>query len=334
MGNLFVHGVGARSPYGLDALQTALVWRSGKLVPSPTKWSDKRGNAIGSVRARCLPDELVGTPRLIALGAPALAEAARAAGARARGVPLLLAVGEPRPGFEDAATLDTVLALAKRARVEIDRERSVALGVGHAGFAMLVAKAVELCVTQRSGPVIVGAVDSYHHEEALVALDRECRLLAEGAADGFIPSEGAAFLVLASEPSAIAKIGGVGVALEEGGQGDAPDLAKGLCDALRAAAGGASKRVPVLYTDANGERHRVRAWSFVRVRLQELVSDGETSVIDGPDDFGDAGAATGALLAARACVMLATRSEDSRTALIGTMSEGRERGAIQIEAAS
>lgn len=331
----FVHGVGARSPYGLDALSTALVWRSGKLAPSATGWTDKRNQSIGSVRAKCLSDELVGTPRLVALAAPALAEAAAAAGARGQGAALLLATGEPRAGFDGVASLDTLYAIARAARVEIDPSRSAVVGAGHAGFALVLSKALELLAQPRSGPVIVGAVDSYHHPDSLRELDEHCRLLADGAADGIIPSEGAAFLVLANEPSPIAKVTTAALALEEGGTDEAPDLGKALCDVIRTAGAGASTRpLPVVYTDCNGERHRVRAWSFVRVRVKDVVDEDRTAIVDGPDDYGDAGAAMAALSAVRACVGFATGADEERCAMVVAMSESRERGAFVLEAAS
>jgi 3-oxoacyl-[acyl-carrier-protein] synthase-1 len=329
--------VGARSPLGLSALQTSLVWRSGKLVPSPLEWVTSRGHRMASVRTACLPEDLVGTPRLVALAAPALREAAAGAGERARGAPLLLATGEPKPGFEDAPSLETAMSIALDAGVTFDRQKSAALGMGHAGFGLLLERAVDLVTRGGAPAVIVGAVDSYHHADCMKWLDDSFRLHAEGSENGIIPSEGAAFVVVApGAAGGLARVSSVACALEEGHEeGEAPDIGHALCDVVRRAASGASARpVPWLLTDMNGERHRVRRWSFVKIRNKAILDPEETVVFDGPDEMGDPGAALGGLLAVHACVAFATGHADGRSsAMIGLSSEARERAAFVLEAA-
>ncbi len=332
-----VLSVGARSPLGLSALQTSLVWRAGKLAPFPLPWLDKRGTPASSVRARCVGDDVVGASRLVALAAPALRDAARAAGERAVSAPLLLATAESRPGFELAPRLDTALAIAREAGVRVDAARSSVVGLGHAGFGFVLQRAVELLGAPGAGPVIVGAVDSYHAPECVAWLDEECRLHGDGVPNGIIPSEGAAFLVLGPPGlPGVARLASVACALEDGHEeGAAPDLGRALSDAVRRAAADAPERpVPWVLTDVNGERHRVRRWSFVRVRDPGIVCPDATLLFDGPDELGDAGAAVGALLAAHACVGFVTgHAGGRRSALVALSSEGRERSAFVLEAA-
>lgn len=330
-----VLSVGARTPYGLDALQSVMVWRSGKVAPTATLWTDKRGRKIGSVRCRALSDDLVGTERLIELAAPALREAFGGAGSRAHKVPLLLATGEPRAGFEGAASPELAQRVARAAGVEVDEARSSVVCAGHASFAVALQQGLAL-LEGRRGSVIVGAVDSYHHPAALEELDRECRLLAEEAEDGIIPSEGAAFLVLSTEGVASTRVASVACALEEASE-ESPDLAVAFTDVIRRAAEGWSlappRAVPWVLTDTNGERHRVRRWSFVRVRERDLLSEDTTEYLDGPDDFGDAGAAMGALLATRAVVSIAAGATPHAAVLIALASEGPARAAFVLQAA-
>lgn len=330
-----VISVGARTPYGLDALQSVMVWRSGKVAPTATPWMDKRGRKIGSVRCRALSDDLVGTERLLELAAPALREAVAAAGPRAHGAPLLLATGEPRPGFEGAAAPELALRLSLAAGVAIDETRSTVVSAGHASFAIALQQGLGL-LDARRGSVIIGAVDSYHHPAALEELDRECRLLAEEAEDGIIPSEGAAFLVLSTEGAASTRVASVACALEED-RDDSPDLAVAFTDVIRRAAEGwslAPRTVPWVLTDTNGERHRVRRWSYVRVRERGYLSEDATEYLDGPDDFGDAGAAMGALLATRAVVSFTAGATSHAAALVALASEGPARAAFVLEVSS
>ncbi|NUO48566.1 MAG: hypothetical protein HOV80_06890 [Polyangiaceae bacterium] len=329
--------VGARSPLGLSALQTSLVWRSGKLVPTPVEWQTSRGHRIGSVRAACLPDDLVGTPRLVALAAPALCEAVAGAGDRARGAPLLIATGEPKPGFEDAPSLETAMSIALDAGVIFDRARSAVIGMGHAGFGLLLERAVDLVTRGGAPAVIVGAVDSYHHEACMKWLEEGFRLHAEGSENGIIPSEGAAFVVVTpGMTGGMARIGAVACGLEEGHEeGEAPDIGHAMNEVVRRAAATVGARpVPWLLTDMNGERHRVRRWSFVKIRNKTMLDPEQTVVFDGPDEMGDPGAALGALLAVHACVGFATGHADGlSSAMIGLSSEARERAAFVLEAA-
>lgn len=330
-----VVAVGARSPMGLDAVQTTMVWRSGRLTPRVLPWKDKRGQAIGSVRTRALADELCGYERLVALGAPALREAVLAAGERIQSPPaLLIATAEPRPGL-DVASRALADAIASRAKVEIDSQRCEVFGVGHAGFAWVLQRAVALLQASPRSTVIVGGVDSYHHPDTLAWLDSECRLHAHEAPNGIVPSEGAAFLVLSgSSGPALAQLTGLACALEQGSpEGPEPDLALALQEVVKRAT--ANKELPVGWalTDCNGERHRRRRWSFVKVREPEIIAN-DTVELDAGDELGDTGAAVGALLAVRAVVSFASGAEaELRSALIALSSESQERGAFVIEVA-
>jgi 3-oxoacyl-[acyl-carrier-protein] synthase I len=329
--------VGARSPLGLSALQTSLIWRSGKLVPSPLEWKNSRGHRIGSVRMACLPDDLVGTARLAALAAPALREAVLGAGDRARGAPILLATGEVKPGFDDAPSLETAMSIALDAGLTFDRQKSAVVGLGHAGFGLLLERAVDLVGRGGAPAVIVGAVDSYHHPDCMKWLDESFRLHAEGSENGIIPSEGAAFVVVApTTAGGMARVSAVACGLEDGHEeGAAPDIGHALCEVVRRAAVGAGARpVSWLLTDMNGERHRVRRWSFVKIRNKAILDPEQTVVFDGPDEMGDPGAALGGLLAVHACVGFATgHAEGLSSAMVGLSSEARERAAFVLEAA-
>ncbi|MBK8940149.1 MAG: hypothetical protein IPM79_21640 [Polyangiaceae bacterium] len=331
-----VISVGARTPFGLDAWQSSMMWRAGKLAPRPTELLDARGRRIGSMRARFLPDTLFGTPRLIALAVPALREAVSAAGARVSSPPpVLLATAEPRPGFEDTGGRGLISEIAHQAKVEIDLGRSQVVQIGHAGFSLVLQRAASLLSGARGSVVVVGGVDTYHHPSTLAWLDEERRLHADGTDNGLIPSEGAAFLVLGSGTREIlAHVRSVACALEEGSEvGPEPDLGKALVDVVKRSVEPATQKpVPWVLTDGNGERHRIRRWSFASVRANDVVGPGTSELLEAGDELGDMGAAVGAMLAVHAAVGFASGAVEHGSALVALSSEGPERGAFLMEA--
>src|SRR5689334_17953235 len=115
---VLIVGVGARGTLGLTALQVAMCGRAQKLDVWLTRFEDRWKHSIGAARARFLPDELHGFDRLVALGAPALREAASALPGP---MPLYLAVAEAgRPDDDPRMGPELVAALAQASGVAID----------------------------------------------------------------------------------------------------------------------------------------------------------------------------------------------------------------------
>lgn len=90
---------------------------------------------------------------------------------------------------------EIVQILSESSGVAVDGSRSRTFRAGHAGTAMALVAALDE-LNKGAPAVIVGAVDSYHHPEVLAWLDAECRLHALDAENGFVPGEGAGFLLL------------------------------------------------------------------------------------------------------------------------------------------
>lgn len=337
-----ITGAGARSPLGLDALQVTLCARAGKIEPRPTPFLDRRNYPIGDVRALCLPDDLYGFERLVELAVPALREAAatlgprRAAGDARLRPPLLLALPEAGRADDDPRLGPTLVeTIAKRAEIPIDLARSEVFRAGQAGFAMALARAAALLREREVHAVLVGGVDSYHHPGVLASLDEGYRLHAPAVSDGFTPSEGAAFVLLepsrTSEPP-LARLLLAGTTREETVATGAPNLAEAMTRLVRGAAEAAAPLRWIL-TDINGERHRVREWTMVQMRMDDLIEEG-ARVERWVEEFGDAGAATGALLAVLACVQWQTGCAPAGSAFIALHSESPERGVVVLEGAS
>lgn len=343
-----IAGVGMSTPLGLDARQSALLLRARKLSPDRTSFHDGRGLAVGDVRARRLDDALVGRARLIELAAPALAEAARAI-APGEPLPLFLSVPARRAAAEEPLGADFLDALAHRAGVSIALDRSEAIPAGQAGFAVAlqrglaaVSARVPLDAHRAARPfALVGGVDSHHDPAVLAALDEERRLHAEGVANGIIPSEAAAFLLLGparppSEPSraapAYARVTAVAVGMEREDDDENPPVGEAATEAVRAAAAAFPGLVPWVLCDVNGERHRVKEWSFARIRNPDRFDAGKTVETRPYDELGDVGAATGAVYAAHVAMAFHLGFAPARSALVALASEDRLRGAFALEA--
>lgn len=342
-------GVGMSSPLGLDARQSAFVLRARKLAPAGTSFPDRRGHAVGDARSRRLDDALIGGPRLLDLAAPALAEAARGLLGPSAPLPLFLALPSRRAEAEQPLGPDFLAELGRRASVPLALEHTEAFALGHASFAAALARAVESVASRAYPFALVGGVDSHHDPAVLAALDEERRLQAEGAWDGFIPSEAAAFLLvgpvearaLRAEPAraaasagpAYARVTAVATALEPEPDAESPVIGEAATEVVRRVAAALTPPLSWVLPDVNGERHRIKEWTFVRMRNREHFDDDRTVETRLYDELGDVGAASGAVHAVWACVAFRAGFAPAREALVSLASEGPLRGAFALEAA-
>lgn len=344
----FVTGVGVRCALGLSALHTAMLVRARRGEPRSTRFFDKRQRFIGACTTPGLRENLHGVDRLLGLAAPAL-RAAVPGDAPSATWPLFLAVPE-RGRPDDDARLDGafVPALAEASGVALDEKRSRTFRAGHAGTALALAAALDE-IARGAPAVVVGGVDSYYHPEVLAWLDEECRLHALDAENGFVPGEGAGFLVLAPrlapkpaqrpshEPRAKdaprdagspALLRRVEVGREESVLGDAPNTGRAMTrivqDLALSAPGG---KLAWALTDVNGERHRMREWELAAGRGAFTDSAIHQRAVD---DLGDLGAASGGVLGALACELFRTGAAPASAACIALSSDGPERGAFLL----
>lgn len=330
-----VLSVGASTPLGLDARQTALLVRAKKLVVSRAPLRDRNGTSVGTVRARRLPDDLFGRQRMIALAAPALREALRGQDVAE---PIALALAAPKRR-EGAAPLgpDFASALGDAAGLAIDPKRSTVLPVGHAGFAVALERAIQLLdrPVRGEGPrVVVGGVDTYYDPDVLAELDAARRLHGPTTYDGCLPSEGAAFAVLAPPGTSGARAGvrDVAVGAEAPPTDEEPSIGLVATRLVRRIAAGFDGRVPWVMLDVNNEHERVQEWSFVSIRNHGAIEPGATIETRPSDELGDLGAATGAVYLVLASVAFELGFAPAREVLISLRSEGLERGVFAMEA--
>jgi len=344
----FVVGVGLRAPNGLTALQVTMCVRADKLRPRDSYLVDRAGDPIALARLASIGDDVQGLPRLLALGAPALRQAtfpwlAHEAAARRAPRPLPLVIALPsagRPGLDPRLGRELVAGLEQRAETALDHAASrLIFGCRAGGVA---AFELGLSMLREGAPcVVVGGIDSWFEALALEHLDAELRLHSLTAENGFVPGEGAGFLVLARRassdgPSPLARVLSTAVELEPRPWGsEEPTHALGMTQAVRratAVTGSDAHRIGWAVTDVVNERHRVDEWSFVSARVHgaltpDWVHDQPLLVT------GDLGAASVAAMAAMATTRWQTRCAPDDCVLVAAHSDGPERGAMVLAAA-
>jgi 3-oxoacyl-[acyl-carrier-protein] synthase I len=265
-----------------------------------------------------LPPELqsLGLPawvrRMLQLAAPTLAATSDFAGA----LPLIVYLGLPHVTPEENPWLAHFLEyLSICAAVPIDVDKSQIFPMGRAASLLAMENALESLSQNPKSRIVVGGVDSFLDLNRIGILDRERRILSAMVLDGFIPGEGAGFLVLngaaveaEANAGAAVFVHGAATVIDPGHRyGSEPALGEGLAQALdKLRSAPAVPNIPVSSTFAgfNGESFEAKLWGVARLRHTDFFTPG--MVLQHPADcVGDMGAATGAILAAVASFALA-----------------------------
>lgn len=275
--------------------------------------------------------------RMLRLGVPALRSVLEQAG----GPPLRLFLGLPQLALEEAPWMRGFsLYLAKAAGIALDVPGCRVVPAGRAAALVALELAMSALEQDPSRPVVVGGIDTYLDLKLLGSLDAEGRILGRTVTDGFIPGEGASFLVL-THPSAA---GGEGVAVtieaaasaQDPGHrsGAAPARGEGLATAIELLRGRLPDPAAVVgctFAGLNGESFDAKQWGVAQTRHGDFFAP--DAVLGHPADcFADAGAAMGTLLLAIGARAIA-RGERRGPALIWTASDGETRACALLSSA-
>jgi 3-oxoacyl-[acyl-carrier-protein] synthase I len=274
--------------------------------------------------------------RMIRLAAPAIREAVEGLSFP---VPTPLFLGLPRPMKEakPQPTAAMVAAIAKQAGVPLDEKASQAFPAGRAAFFLALDQGMRTLAAGRVSFVLVGGVDTHLDIRLLEVLDSEKRLLGEHVSDGFVPGEGAGFLVLA-RPNTTSKkpssfVAGVGLANDPGHRyGHEPAHGEGLWNAMNALFRSSplgNVKIPSTLAGLNGENFGAKEWGIARLRHKACFTD--PGRFEHPADcYGDIGAATGGILATLAHAALMNRHRKGPM-LIWASSDHEERGCALVD---
>ena len=315
--DVVVAGVGMVTAVGLSAAETAASVRAATMRFAELDWLDRRFEPF---TVAAVPDE--GLPelspeaaksagltardsRLLRLGARALTECLGPAGRRIDKPPLVLALPEPERQRPVEAGRFLKLFAAQTSGV-FDLAASTTVTNGRAGGLTAVGRAAAIVRSGQAPFAIAGGVDSYIDLYTLGTLDLEKRVKSGAHLDGFIPGEGAAFLLLAG-PRAAAAAGLPSLALlsepaegfEKGHLGSKETyMGEGLAATIQSLVAAAPPPRPFVsvWSSMNGESHWAKEWGVAFLRSRAAFA--ESHAMNHPADcYGDTGAAAGALLA-------------------------------------
>lgn len=335
-----VLAAGALTAVGLSAEQTAFGLRAGLFCPRTINYQDKHGEELGAVLVPSIHEEIEGWERLVSLALPALREVLRHLDSRARVARIFLGVPEDRAGCSADDRRHVIEELADAA-LDGDRRMITPVVGDREAFAAALLSAKAYLDGHHDDVVLVGAVDSYHDLRTYRALDEDHRILSEHSPNGFIPGEGSAFIALGRHVNglpALSRLSHVDVGSEPT-EYDVlaevwTDLSRKAVRAARRALGSRAS-APVaswVLVDQNMERHRNKAWQTVHHRLRDDLEP-EVTVLDTlAEKLGDAGAASGAILAVHASIGLASGFSPGQSALVALASDRRARASFSLVA--
>ncbi len=310
--------VGMATPVGIGTPQAAAAVRAGIARFRESDYHDRNLEPIvcANLPEEALPEahptitDLPGISsreqRMLRLASLALTEAT-APVSSAGPVPLFLGLPESllgSPAHEPPEEFARRLALQAGVAIDLDKSRVFTKGRASGLFAL--GEALEHLGSGQSPMVVVGGVDTYLDQDLLSRLDGEGRISSADNLDGFIPGEGAGFLAIGTEKTAIALgrgpmawVGGVGLGFEKGHlASDQVYRGEGLAEALQNLfSSGLPKkgRVHCVFCTLNGEYLGAKEWGVAYLRHRERFEE-DHLILHPADSFGDAGAAMAPLL--------------------------------------
>lgn len=319
-GQVVIVGVGMMTAVGVSAPETAASVRAATMSLSETDYRDKRFDRIvlGEVPDDAIPplaDALANETgitareeRMLRLAAQPLRECVAPLGNRR----LPLGVCLSLPEVETTIPLDgarMLRRLAVQSGGVIHPQGSDASHRGRAGGILAIGQAVLTIEQGIASYMLAGGVDSHRDAYVLGTLDLEKRLKSSANYDGFIPGEGAAFLLLANERVAVADglrpVGRMSRAVtgfEEGHlYSPTPYRGDGLANTISQLAPSASAPLNEVYSSMNGESHWAKEWGVSYLRNRALF-DEHHRIHHPADCCGDTGAAAGPLMAGLAAI--------------------------------
>ena len=334
------------SPVGLSAAEVAASVRAGTMRIAESSILDKRfvpftlaevpENVLPPLHARLEDEGLTSREvRMVRLAEPALRECLATLPAGAAAPPLILAL----PELETTRPLDAD-ALLNALHTQVGgfaRQYSEATFRGRAGGLHAIARAVQWL--DAGAPfVIAGGIDTYRDLYVLAKLDSDQRVKSASNADGFVPGEGAAFLLLtrrehaaAARLRALVSIGGFGTAVESGHlYSEQPYRGDGLAAVFAVSLTDAAGVIADVYSSMNGENYWAKEWGVAFMRSRTRFA--ETHGMHHPADcHGDTGAAAGPIMIGLAALGIRDGYRRSPCLVYGSSDRG-ERAALVVTA--
>jgi len=361
--NISVIGMGMINPVGIGVLASAAATRAGINQYADSSAESEYGDPIkiATVPDSCLPElELEGHvqpalyQRMLQLGVFALKEAldsVMSEQALNSAIPVFLALPEQRCGQPFPALEPILKDLNKYVDCPLDLLSSRVFADGRAAGFKALSQAYQLLENTHLDRIIVGGIDSYFDTDLLQSLDAEKRMLGDNSVDGFVPGEGAAFIIL--EKTALEKIDlgksvsgqnaseNATVVMQVPSEGheaghlysDEPCLGNGLTTAISGAIENAQlpSAIQSVLSSINGESLQVKEWSIALTRNAQAFAN-NFELAHPAECYGDLGAATVPTLIALAMTGV-SKGYLSLPTLVWSVSDYAPRGAVLITSA-
>lgn len=312
---LAIQGAGCICPIGLSLPEAAAAARARMANLREIAWQDRRNHPfiVGQIPESGLPPlhaalDTLGLQsrekRMLRMAHVALEETLRALPADSPPIPLLLGLPE-HPTHIPIDPGQFIERLATQTGIAFDLPRSQAVAHGRATGLMALAQAGQRLIQEGTPWVLIGGVDSLVDPYVLGSLDLAQRIRHDTNSDGFSPAEGAAFLLLGRDDTALPPLGRItayALAHEPGHlYSDAAYLGEGLATTFARLFAQRAPDAPIAtcFSSMNGERYWAREFGVARLRHASFFAD--DLIMEHPAEcFGDLGAAHGPALMALA----------------------------------
>lgn len=310
---VYLCGVGARTPLGFNAVATAAAVRGAiSAIGDHPFFLDKVGQPINmACDAGLTPSLATGldlTHRMKTMLLAAINEALGNVKLNWKDTLIQCWIGlpEPRPGLLP----EVIRSVSSSVATELGIEQIYQIERGHSSGLMVMHKAATLISSGEMDLCLVAGVDSYHSRLTLDWLDRIGVLLSKKNRNGFIPGEAAAACLLASRTAlhryrlpVLASITAAATGIEPHPiRGEEVCIGEGLTAVLKSVITPLQHRKQVItaaYCDINGERYRNEELVYTLLRTQDGFLDAHDYQCPA-DCCGDVGAASGLLFASLA----------------------------------
>lgn len=346
---LYIAGMGMITPLGANTEMTAAMVKAGLSAYQASGYYTQGGQPITMAR---VPREIFESMQaeidqgryqsaqydhIIIMALLALREAVCGQSIK-KPIPLILAMPEEHPNVSYVPTELLVTNLINQKDLPLHAHMVHSLSTGRAAGIQGLEWARHYLTHLKVDYVLLGGSDSHWDASRLDELDKENRLLALGAKDGFAPGEGAGFLLLTRHPQRAMTQGEYIISLSQPGgsqepghlYSDEPYRGEGLDLAFKQAlADYTGNDIKTIYTSMNGERHWAKEYGVAFIRNHAHFNDPVT--IEHPaDGYGDLGSATAPVLMALAAHDL-WRCPGPATHLVYSSSDGPARAAVRVE---
>jgi 3-oxoacyl-[acyl-carrier-protein] synthase-1 len=253
-------------------------------------------------------------------------------------IPLVLAMPEAIPYVNHITPQVLVTNLVNQEDLPIDAEQVRCIHTGRAAGIQALDLAQRYLYDMKQDYVLVGGSDSYMQMPIMSSLDEAGRVMAPGIMDGFIPGEGAGFLLLTRYPDKALNQEGNIIALntpgisEEPGHlnSDQPYRGDGLSQAFELALKNRNgDPIHSIYSSMNGEHFWAKEYGVAYTRNRASFED-EVQLEHPADCYGDLGVATGPVLIGLAADRLLNQ-QGAAAHLVYSSSDSACRAALLVE---